>query len=41
VSEVARTAPLVVGYVSRTVLAQALADRSDGRLHLDRERSHT
>ncbi|MDQ3898724.1 MAG: hypothetical protein M3326_16020 [Actinomycetota bacterium] len=35
VSEVRRDASLVVGYVSRTSLAQALAVRSDGRLHLD------
>jgi tRNA A-37 threonylcarbamoyl transferase component Bud32 len=34
-SEVTRDASAVVGYVPRTALADALLDRSDGRLHLD------
>jgi tRNA A-37 threonylcarbamoyl transferase component Bud32 len=34
-SEVRRDVPAVVGFASRTMLAQALDDRSNGRLHLD------
>jgi hypothetical protein len=34
-AEVSRSASDVVGYVTRTRLARALTDRSDGRLHLD------
>jgi tRNA A-37 threonylcarbamoyl transferase component Bud32 len=34
-AEVSRQAPTVIGYVTRGALAQALVDRSDGRLRLD------
>jgi tRNA A-37 threonylcarbamoyl transferase component Bud32 len=34
-AEASRQGPTIVGYVTRGALARALADRTDGRLHLD------